>query len=84
MSQVDGVLKRCVDDVWDIYDKEGEGAIDAEMTKKLVIATLCENKAENMWSEEDFDKAFEEFDKYGYGYIEKRQMPQFLRKLAGI
>ena len=72
-----------MNDVWAIYDKEGEDAIDKEQTKKLVIATLCENKAENMFDEEDFDKAFDEFTN-GYDFIEKRQMPEFLRKLAGI
>ena len=49
------------------------------------MATLCENKAENMFSEEDFSKAYYEFcPDPEYEYIDKNQMPKFLRKLAGI
>ena len=46
-----------------------------ENTRKLVIATLCENKTENMFSEEDFSKAFDEFTGPEYDYIDKNQMP---------
>ena len=36
MADIDAVIRKCVDDIWAEYDKDGSGALDRDETKKFV------------------------------------------------
>ena len=84
MSGIDAVIKKCVDDIWAIYDKDGSGALDKEETKRFVQNTLSEMNDSGEFSEADFDACFKEFDKDGSGTIEKDEMVIFINYVAGL
>ena len=42
MSDIDQVIKKCVDDIWAEYDKDNSGALDKAETKLFVQNTLHE------------------------------------------
>ena len=35
-EQIDAVISKCVDDIWNEYDKDGNGHLDKEETKAFV------------------------------------------------
>ena len=71
MADIDAVIRKCVDDIWAEYDKDGSGSLDKEETKKFVKNTLSEMNDSGEFSEADFEACFKEFDKDGSGYITK-------------
>merc|ERR1711966_475891 len=76
MSNIDAVIKKCVDDIWAEYDKDNSGALDKEETKAFVKKTLCDMEGSDGgdFSEEDFDACFKGFDKDNSGTIEKDEI----------
>ena len=85
-SNIEEVIKKCVDDIWNEYDKDGSGALDKEETKLFVKKTLCDMSGVDGddFSNEDFEACFKEFDKDGNGTIEKDEMAVFIKKVAGL
>ena len=84
MADIDAVIRKCVDDIWAEYDKDGSGALDKEETKRFVDNTLAEMEGGDSVAESDFDVCFREFDKDGSGTIEKEEMAAFIKKVAGL
>ena len=84
MADIDAVIRKCVDDIWAEYDKDGSGQLDRDETKKFVQNTLSEMNDSGEFSEADFDACFKEFDKDGSGTIEKDEMAIFIKKVAGL
>ena len=84
MADIDQVIRKCVDDIWAEYDKDGSGALDKDETKKFVQNTLHEMSDNGEFSEADFEACFKEFDKDGSGTIEKDEMAIFIKKVAGL
>ena len=83
-QQIDTVIKKCVDDIWAEYDKDGNGHLDKEETKKFVQNTLMEMDDKSTIQDQDFDDTFAEFDKDKSGTIEKDEMAAFIKKVAGL
>ena len=84
MSDLDSVIKRCVDDIWRDYDADGSGELDKEETRKFVFDTLKEMSDDCQFSYDDFEKCFMEFDADSSGTIEKDEMVVFIKKVAGL
>ena len=84
MSDLDSVIMRCVDDIWRDYDEDGSGELDKEETRNFVFDTLKEMSDDCQFSQEDFERCFEEFDEDGSGTIEKDEMVMFIKKVAGL
>ena len=84
MADIDAVIKKCVEDIWQEYDKDNSGSLDKEETKKFVQNTLSEMNDSGEFSESDFDACFKEFDKDNSGTIEKDEMAIFIKKVAGL
>ena len=78
------VLKRCVEDIWDQYDNDGNGVLDKEETKRFVVEQLEEIEEGRMFDDDDFDECFRNFDVDGSGTIDKLEMVEFIKKAAGI
>ena len=83
MADAQAVIDKCVEDIWSQFDKDGNGCLDKEETKKFVEATMKEI-GDASHSEEDFDACFQEFDTNGDGTISKDEMANFIKKVAGL
>ena len=84
MSDLDKVIMRCVDDIWQQYDQDNSGELDKEETRQFVFETLREMSDDCQFSHEDFEKCFQEFDADGSGTIEKEEMVVFIKRVAGL
>ena len=42
MADLDAVIRKCVEDIWSEYDKDGSGALDRKETKNFVNNSLSE------------------------------------------
>ena len=78
------MIARCVDDIWTKYDNDNSGALDKDETKAFVQDTLADMADGAGFSDEDFEQCFREFDKDGSGTIEKAEMVQFIKSVAGL
>ena len=82
---VDAVIARCVQEIWDQYDTDKSNALDKTETRKFMEATLGEmTGVSGNISDEDFQQVFGEFDKNGDGTISRDEMGQFIKKVAGL
>ena len=84
MANLDEVVKNCVDDIWSLYDVDGNGTLDKDETRMFVKQTLKEMDDSVEFLEDDFDQCFKEFDKDGSGTIEKDEMAEFIKQVAGL
>ena len=84
MSDIDGIIEKCIDDIWANYDKDKSGFLDKNETKAFVKNTLSEMGENGEFSEADFEACFKEFDKDGNGTISKDEMKIFIKKVAGL
>ena len=87
MANVDDVIRRCVDDIWDEYDADKSNALDMAETKAFVKQTLREFAGEaaiENFSDEEFEFTFKLFDRDDNGTIDKSEMVVFIRKVAGL
>ena len=84
MSDIDAVIKKCVDDIWKDYGKKGSEYLSKDDTRKFVMETLASMKDDEGFSEADFEACFKEFDLDGSGTIEKEEMVMFIKKVSGV
>jgi len=47
-----------VDDIWVKYDKDNNGVLDREESRKFVIETMGSLQADGKFSDDHFDKLF--------------------------
>ena len=83
-AEIDAVIAKCVDEIWNKYDDDGNGFLDKEETKHFVQDTLADMADGAGFNDEDFDQCFREFDKDMSGTIEKGEMVQFIKQVAGL
>ena len=62
MSDIDGIIEKCIDDIWKNYDKDNSGFLDKGETREFVKNTLSEMGENGEFSESDFEACFKEFD----------------------
>ena len=84
MANLDEVIKNCVEDIWSLYDVDGNGTLDKDETRQFVKNTLKEMDPTILFDDEDFDQCFKEFDQDGSGTIEKDEMAGFIKNVAGL
>ena len=68
-SQIDLVIGKCVEDIWDKYD-DGNGFLDKRKTKRFVQDTLADMSDGVGFNDADFNQLFDEFSN-GSGTIER-------------
>lgn len=84
MSDIDAVIKKCVDDIWKDYGKKGSDSLSKDETRKFVMETLASMRDDETFTEADFEACFKEFDLDGSGTIEKEEMVMFIKKVSGV
>ena len=72
-----------IDQIWQTYDVDNNGALDKEETKKFVQDTLGNLGTGEEFSDEAFAEVFATFDKDGSGTVEKNEMVTFIKQLLG-
>ena len=66
MVDVNSVVEKCVNDIWDEYDVDGSGALDRDECLRFIQQTMKEfggDQAVQNFSYEDFDVVFRDFDR---------------------
>merc|ERR1739844_840068 len=83
-SEIGNVIGKCVDEIWSKYDDDNNGYLDKQETKRFVQDTLADMADGAGFNDDDFDQCFREFDKDGSGTIERGEMVQFIKQVAGL
>lgn len=83
-SEIDNVISKAVDEIWNKYDEDRNDSLDEHETKRFVQETLADMANGEGFKDDDFDECFREFDKDGNGIIERNEMVQFIKKVAGL
>ena len=84
-SDIDVVIAKCVQEIWQEYDDDNSGSLDKEETRQFVKNTLGDMDAGGKgMSDEEFEQCFIEFDEDGSGTIEKHEMIAFIRNITGL
>lgn len=81
---IDEVIKKMVDDIWEQYDDDNSGELDKEETRQFVQDNLEEMADGAKFNDRDFEQCFLDFDKDGSGTIDKDEMVQFIKRVAGL
>ena len=83
-SDIDIVISRCVQEIWQEYDDDNSGSLDKEETRQLIQSTLCDMSDGKGLSDAEFEACFNEFDMDGSGTIEKNEMIEFIKSITGL
>jgi len=62
MSYITSVIRKCVNNIWSEYDKDGSNKLDRFETKRFVTDILIEMGDGGKFSEEEFEDCFKDFD----------------------
>ena len=87
MADVDQVIRRCVDDIWDQYDTDKNDTLDKVECRAFVENTIKEFTGKDTLEDypmDNFDEAFQMIDKDESGTIARGEMVRFIRKVAGL
>lgn len=77
------MLKQCIDEIWQEYDKDYNGYLDKEECKRFILSTVDEMKGTPMPDGDlDFDNCFSEIDTNNSGHISKDEMINLFKKVA--
>ena len=76
---MDAIIRIRIDTLFSKYDKDGDGSLDKEETRKFFqdIKGLD-------FSQTEFDECFRIFDKDGRSKIEKKELEFFINIIAGL
>ena len=73
-----------INQIWSLYDVDGNGSLDKEECKTFVYDYLqMVAVGQDEFDDEIFNTMFDDFDEDGSGLIEKDEMHLFLKKISG-
>ena len=78
------ILSNVVDEIWEMFDDDGNGTFDVDETTDFIKHTLTEMGESPEYSEIDFLQCFPSFTEHGKGYMTKLEMLIFIKKVAGL
>lgn len=79
---MDDILRKCVELIWDDYDKDGNGVLDIDECKDFLMSAISEIGESKDFLNKDFEKCFKMVDTDGSGNIDKEEMFQFIKIVA--
>ena len=81
---IDEVIEKVVDELWEKNERKVEEELTKEETAEFVRGTLKEmGEQDEKFVQEDFDDAYSKFDTDGNGLISKKEMFEFIQRVAG-
>ena len=83
-DDVDQILKKAIDEIWEMFDDDGNGLFDIDETTAFIKHTLKEMGEQPVYNEADFHQCFKQFSRGGKGFITKTEMTIFIKKVAGL
>ena len=83
-EDVDTILSKVIDEIWEMFDDDGNGTFDIDETTAFIRHTLSEMGESPDYNEQDFMQCFPQFGPKGCGDITKLEMMIFIKKVAGI
>ena len=80
---MDELIKKCIEMIWDEFDKDGNGYLDKDETKAFIIKSLAETQPdEPQIDDATFEECFNIYDHDGTGKITKNEMTAFIKKIS--
>ena len=70
-QQFKDIIDKYVQQIWAEFDGDGNGSLDRDETKKFVKKMLSEVGEATDFSDDEFNKCFEEFDTDKDGTVDK-------------
>lgn len=58
MSNIEAIIDKCIEDIWQTYDKDGNGSLDKDETRNFVKNILSETDKDMHFSDADFEVCF--------------------------
>jgi Ca2+-binding EF-hand superfamily protein len=83
-DDVDHIINKVIEELWDEFDDDGNGTLDYDETKDFVKTTLVEMGEKPDYTEQDFLECFTYFLPQGAQVITKLEMRIFVKKIAGL
>ena len=83
-EDVHQILAKTVDEIWEMFDDDGNGMFDFDETSAFIKHTLTEMGESPEYTEADFMQCFPHFGKGGKGYMTQPEMLIFIKKVAGL
>ena len=82
---IDEVISKVVDELWEKNNRPKNEDLTKEETAEFVKGTLKEmgEDEDEKFVEADFDDAYSKFDTDGNGSISKKEMFEFIQRVAG-
>ena len=82
---IDEVIHKVVDELWEKNNRPKEEELTKEETAEFVKGTLKEmgEDEDEKFVQKDFDDAYYKFDTDGNGSISKKEMFEFIQRVAG-
>lgn len=77
------IIMELVDNQWESYDVNGNGALDKPETKRFLHDNLALLGFDTDISQDEFELVFKHFDKNNNGMIEKAEMVNFIKLIIG-
>ena len=77
-------LMKTVDNIWQEYDKDGNGVLDKTEMRSFVEATITQSGMNKTVTDEEFNQIFQQFDLDNSTTIEKDEMAVFVKRMAGF
>ena len=81
-TDLDMVIAKCVDEIWENYDVDNSGELDKEETYRFVRHTLAGVIDDDQ--DEAIEHVFNEFDVDRSGLIDRKEMITFIKKVSGL
>ena len=84
-AELNNLITKCVDDIWLEYDKDCNGSLDKQETRRFMDDIFKEMGEEDAhFTDDEFNQYFKEFDQDNSGTIDKEEMSMFIKAITGI
>ena len=94
---IDDVLKKSIDEIWELYDADESGYLDKEEILKFIRGAIQGKPMDDAADESDdgaddpvklstaeIEACFRQFDQDGNGVILKDEMTEFIKLITGL
>ena len=84
MTEIEDVIESCVEDIWEKFKKKDTDNLSKAETREFIQDVLREVDDIENYREEEFEQCFTEFDTDKSEDIQKCEMGDFIKQVAGI